>query len=293
MGTVNIKTKKNEWKIIILILGIKVVRIFFVGTDEQEIVPNCGGKLYGAPEYEPDTIGVYNGKIIERVLKLMNLIYTKYPKLKLTLSLHDRYSLGCIRSDAYQKYYNFPKTPPGQQCSKSKSNVQEFYNNSTAIGFFKKRLDAILTNMTKNVIVYGNTSNRKLFQATVFSVEAENEPMFMDQSETDITNKPIMKNWACTVSSKIRQKLNDNNLPNILITNGGGSGGYNTIDALCPDIDVLALHIYNIWDSQYDYYRCRMILLQLAATKYGKKYIIQEFGFELSKEAPQPPYKTK
>jgi len=56
------------------------------------------------PDVEPDTVGVYNDTILERLDDLMQEASVR--GIKLTVALHDRWSLGCWRSDAYQRKYN-------------------------------------------------------------------------------------------------------------------------------------------------------------------------------------------
>ena len=50
------------------------------------------------PDVEPLSVGVYNDTILERLDDLMAEASAR--GIKLTLALHDRWSLGCWRSDA-------------------------------------------------------------------------------------------------------------------------------------------------------------------------------------------------
>lgn len=78
------------------------------------------------PDVEPDTVGVYNDTILERLDDLMQEVSAR--GIKLTVALHDRWSLGCWRSDAYQRKYNLTKVSwvatRGTRCISVRVQVQ-------------------------------------------------------------------------------------------------------------------------------------------------------------------------
>eukprot|EP00122_Pirum_gemmata_P004769 Pgem_evm1s4344 len=51
---------------------------------------------------------------------------------------------------------------------------------------------------------------RELIGKTVFSIEPQNEPMFMgkDISEVVINNNPALKQWSCKLAQLIKTFLN-------------------------------------------------------------------------------------
>lgn len=94
------------------------------------------------PDLEPNVVGTYDDTILK---KLDVLLYEASQRgLKLTVALHDRWSLGCWRTDAYVKKYNIPRAP---SCSKEPgmNDPTVFYESRAALADFTKRIEHILS----------------------------------------------------------------------------------------------------------------------------------------------------
>ena len=61
------------------------------------------------PDLEHEGVGIYDDTILERIDELM--VRTQAAGIKLTLALHDRWSLGCWRTDSYARKFNLPVSP--------------------------------------------------------------------------------------------------------------------------------------------------------------------------------------
>lgn len=119
------------------------------------------------PDLEHEGVGIYDDTILERIDELM--VRTQAAGIKLTLALHDRWSLGCWRTDSYARKFNLPVSPNcATQPAANNAQVgwaeairlyqpfsnpleaatflpQAFYHNETAIADFKNRISHILS----------------------------------------------------------------------------------------------------------------------------------------------------
>lgn len=211
--------------------GIKVLRVFLLSTEGEGAVAACSSSP--VPDVEPKTVGIYDDTILER---LDDLLYEASIRgIKLTVALHDRWSLGCWRSDAYQRKYNLTKA----DCSHNSSlnDPTRFYSEGRQD--FKNRIAHILSFRSRHT-----KQPIGQWKQALFSVEAENEAF------GHVSVGKANKDWLCDMSSVIRANVH----PAILVSTGGGGIGTNTGPAefarvqdlvKCASIDVIALHSYS------------------------------------------------
>ena len=204
--------------------GLRVLRVTMLSTAaKSERGPACSTSA--VPDVEPQSIGVWDDTILERVDDLMHECSIR--GIKVSLSLHDRYSLGCTRSDAYAHAYNLTRC----------SDPTRFY--STGRADFARRIAHVLSFKSRH-----NTGTPLgQWSDALFSVEAQNEAF------GGATIAAANEDWLCAMSAAVRASVH----PRVLVTSGGGGVGktagsgaaeYARAEALaeCASIDVLALH---------------------------------------------------
>eukprot|EP01043_Picozoa_sp_COSAG02_P027084 COSAG02_NODE_1580_length_11851_cov_35.748043_9_plen_228_part_00 len=119
--------------------GLRVVRVFLVSTIGGGAVAACADTP--TPDVEPHSVGSYDDTILARLDQLM---YEAAERgLKLTVALHDRWSLGCWRTDAYAQKYNLTRAPCGSE--PGLNDPTAFYESSEALDDFNRRIHHILT----------------------------------------------------------------------------------------------------------------------------------------------------
>ena len=84
--------------------GMRVVRVF---------IQNIPAKLKGfnntaMPDVE-NPVGVWNDRVLEAIDALMPQVQAR--GMKMVITMHDRYSLGCWSYDAYATKYNITPSP--------------------------------------------------------------------------------------------------------------------------------------------------------------------------------------
>jgi len=232
---------------------LKVLRIFILSTQGEGSIPGCDQ----VPDVE-NPVGVWDDSILSYVDDLMWDAYNY--GIKLNIALHDRWSLGCWRTDAYVYKFNIPTA----DCSTNASHndPQIFYNDATAVQDYQNRINHILNHVNPHF-----NQPWKNIQQAIFAFEIENE----SQGLSSATNT----NWPCIISSYIAsQGINSN----ITITSGGAFCGNNPMLpstlASCPDLDVLTIHNYNSPANL----QTQVNQFQQAAAAAGKRWLVQEFG---------------
>jgi mannan endo-1,4-beta-mannosidase len=205
---------------------------------------------------------VYNDLILDR---LDDLLYEACLRgIKLTVALHDRWSLGCWRNDAYQRKYNLTKV----DCSKDPAgnDPSRFYTHGR--DDFANRIEHVLGYISKH-------THQPIGQwkEALLSVEAENEAF------GHVPIAPSNSDWMCAMSAIIRTHVH----PSVLVTTGGGGVGTSAGAALlanvgamaaCASIDVLAVHSYaSAADIDLTLTAYKQVI-----TPHHKRMILQEWG---------------
>ena len=225
--------------------NLKVLRIFVLEVQDYARQPCAGGGAATLPDVEPKQVGQYDDSILQALDQLL-FEATQYG-VKLTLALHDRWSLGCWRYDAYIAKYNLTVT---HDCSRlaNESTPWPFYRHQPARADFKARLSHILNYQSQRF-----SGGRRLgdLHEAIFSVEAENEAMgHMDLLSLRYDDPALT--WMCEMSAHLRSLAHRS----IAITSGGGGVGSPESDAgvgfplarrlvACSALDVLCVHSYS------------------------------------------------
>ena len=119
--------------------GLRVVRVFLLSTTGEGAIAACADTPI--PDVEPDAVGSYDDTILARLDQLM---YEAAERgLKLTVALHDRWSLGCWRADAYSQKYNLTRASCGSE--PGLNDPTTFYESPEALADFNRRIHHILT----------------------------------------------------------------------------------------------------------------------------------------------------
>ena len=237
--------------------GFKVLRVFMLKTTDEGYPGECGN----FPDVE-NPVGVFQMTTIDKFNRMLYL--AKVYNIKIILAMHDRWSLGCWRKDAYVTKYNLPVAVDPSTCNnifRSDNNPTLFYNEQVIIDDFKNRLKYMLniSNPYLNNTRWGELTN------VFYSFEPQNEYLRGYVSPTN-------KNWICDMAKYMKT------LTNIKISSGGGIECIDMlfIDTLvkCEGIDMITLHDYNPKSVS------RVILSYTVyrANNNGKKVILAEFG---------------
>ena len=158
--------------------------------------------------------------------------------LKLTVALHDRWSLGCWRVDAYAKAYRVPIVYPHCATDAGANDPTPFYTSSSARAAFKGRIAHVLGYRSRH-----HDGTIGSWVDALFSVEAQNEAFGHSSIPLSAAD------WLCEMSTEIRARVH----PGVLVSSGGGGIGNATgaaelarAEALagCAALDVVALHSY-------------------------------------------------
>ena len=119
--------------------GLRVVRVFLVATTGGGAVAACADTP--TPDLEPNAVGSYDDTILERLDQLLHEASER--DIKLTVALHDRWSLGCWRTDAYALKYNLTRAACGSE--PGLNDPTAFYESREALDDFNRRIHHILT----------------------------------------------------------------------------------------------------------------------------------------------------
>lgn len=187
--------------------------------------------------------------------------------IKLTIALHDRYSLGCWGQDAYVSKYNLPSSP---NCAVPQTPAL-FYISSSAQADFDARLKHIVSH--RNLLM-GNATWASL-SSIIYSFDIQNESQAHMKS---IVNP----DWLCKRATNLKPLLTaaaaSKSKGPILISTGGGADFDDSMllnNFVCPAIDVVALHSYY---NDISYFVKNLKNAVSLAAAYKKSIIMQEFG---------------
>ena len=256
--------------------GLRVLRVFLLSTRGEGAVAACD-EQGGVPDLEPEVVGQYNDAILSRLDDL--LFEASSRGIKLTVALHDRWSLGCWRSDAYQRKYGIPKADC--KTNSTGNDPTRFYRD--ARDDFKRRITHILAYRSRHT---GNALGQ--WSRAIFSIEAQNEAFGHAAIPDDAAD------WMCDMARFLRTANASGDAtgrllhPSILVTTGGGGVGLavpgsdaelraaNQL-AGCAYHDVLALHSYQ--DASTIDRQIQGYLGAIAASGTARqRLILQEWG---------------
>lgn len=232
-----------------------VLRIFIVGVD----VGAKGSSSQGLPELEPITVGTYNDAVLTQIDTLM--AEAQQYGVKLLIALHDRYSLGCWRRDAYVSKYNLTEDV-SPNCNTTLNQPRAFYTDDNAQADFDRRIAHILTHPNPN---FGNRAWGEISEA-VFGFQPENEAQ-------GHMNNPDW-GWACRRAATMRNYISNG----ILIVTGGGVDFTTSLvddNFNCASIDIVSIHDYSSSSTQFS---SGLATAKSKAIATGKRVIMEEFG---------------
>lgn len=240
------ETYQKEAFAIMQLQKMEQVRIFLLSTRNEGYPGECDPL-----EDIENPVGVFQNQTIDRVNQFLALANTY--GIKVIVALHDRWSLGCWRNDAYAVKYNITYTPG---CDETVNNPSVFYTSPEARNDYKQRLLYLMA--VKNPYMNG-TEWRNLSVIHAFDVENEYQmglSVFSNHA------------WLCEMATFLKS------LTTISVTNGGGGFGLNipfSSDVIgCAAIDLISVHDYNqrpISDAAFVFYGT-----------FKKPVLLEEFG---------------
>ncbi|KLO18933.1 glycoside hydrolase family 5 protein [Schizopora paradoxa] len=226
--------------------NMKVLRVFITSVDEG----TKGSSAVYVDDLELKAVGTYDDTILGKIDSLAKEASTR--GIKLIIALHDRYALGTYSSDAYVTKYDL------------QSDASAFYTNADAVSDYDNRITHILNYQSPN---FGKAW--KDLSEVIFAFDIENEAM----GHLDV----VAPDWWCGRAQTLRTVLGDST---IQITTGGGVDLVSSVRAdffTCSDIDIVALHSYNLDPFYLAYYTN---LGKSLAVPSGKRLLFEEFGAE-------------
>lgn len=200
---------------------IKIVRIGIT-----QVISSNDTLVDSVPDLEPKILGEFNTTILDRVDLLM--LKTMNAGIKLIISPHDRYSLGCPRYDAYASTLHL------NNCTSSGdfvlSDATQFYWNSSIINAYDQRLRTILSHRNPYI---GNRSWGNLTEV-IFAIDVQNGQQF--------GNSVFSTRWICSRATLIRSQLSHG----ILVATSAkfsdvSSGSTDSAGYTCADVDIIAI----------------------------------------------------
>eukprot|EP00798_Chlamydomonas_sp_ICE-L_P032518 gene32518-17230_t len=237
--------------------GMEVIRIFITRIDEGAKGSNC----VTVPDLEDTRVGApYDDTILKAIDVLMVQVVKR--KMKLIITMHDRYSLGCWGRDGYVTKYNIPTT---KACDTdiAANNIIQFYNNPAAAADMDKRFAHILDHQNP----FFNDRPWSSLSEAILGFDIQNEGQARSPNRV-IANR----DWICSRAKLVKPKLS----AGILVMTGGGAEIWDSVIVEhfeCPAIDVVCAHTYDASQISEE--------LPAAihnAKQYGKRMILQEFG---------------
>ncbi len=242
--------------------NLNVLRVFLLSTDGMGYPGEADCDFLQDVE---NPVGTYQQDTINRINKMFAI--GKEYNIKFIVSLHDRWSLGCWRRDAYVTKYNIPYEAQPSQCTQltvnNPNNPSQFYNDVNIRNDFKNRLQYLMN--VNNPWLNKTWAN---MDDVIFAWEPQNEPQRG-------TSTPQNDDWICEMSAWLKR------FTKIPIGSGGGweSIYIPLVDHVskvlnCGTVDILTIHDYNGK-------AIANLMLSANAGKamaYGKRVILAEFG---------------
>ena len=126
--------------------GLKVLRVVLLSTEGGGAVAACSSTP--VPDVEPVSVGKYDDSILERLDDLLHEAALR--GIKVTVALHDRWSLGCRRSDAYQRKFNLTVAADCER-NPAANDPARFYADGRAD--FQRRIEHVLRFVSRHTEV--------------------------------------------------------------------------------------------------------------------------------------------
>ncbi|KAF9884875.1 hypothetical protein FE257_000942 [Aspergillus nanangensis] len=240
--------------------NLKAIRIFISYTPENN---KDTGSVY-MPDIEPDVVGRYDDTQLKAIDQLMVEAHER--DIKLIITLHDRYQLGCWGNDTYVTKYDLPALDCATG-SASANDVTSWYKNPRAIRDFDNRIQHCLEH--RNRFIRGSPKWKDLAEY-IFAFDIQNE----GQGHLNQNIAPVPK-WWCDRSRFMRSIMGRRS--KVLIGTGGGNEFSNSDipeNWACDAIDLVGIHSY----SAFDVFQSKVPLALKHALKANKLTVLEEFG---------------
>jgi mannan endo-1,4-beta-mannosidase len=206
-----------------------MLRVYLLSTENEGYSgdPECDQ----VPDIE-NPVGQWNPAMLVRLGHLLKR--AEWYGIKIFLTVHDRWSLGCWRYDAYAVANALPRGQPQPQNGERAcidNNVAMFYSNASTRAAFKRRLRYVMSYVHP-------IFNRSLGTLkSIAMVEPQNEPQ-----RGYVT--PYDDSWLCEMARELKQWT-------IPVASGGGwesyyLPGFDPIASMasCPYLDWITPHVY-------------------------------------------------
>lgn len=239
--------------------NIKTIRIFLssVGAGAK------GSSSTDVFDIEQVEVGHYDDTILQKVDALMSKLYQN--DMKIIITLHDRYSLGCWAIDAYVDKYDLPVA---DDCGTAANEPTNFYSNSSAVIDFDNRIQHILSHENP----YFENRTWASLGEVIYAFDIENESQaYMETKNSD---------WMCGRAQTIKSMLAE--ASGIYVGTGGGGAFEDSLDDAyfqCPYIDIVSMHSY----AEIEIFPLNLQTGLKLADQYGKIVVFEEFGHTMSK----------
>ncbi|EFJ52864.1 hypothetical protein VOLCADRAFT_86264 [Volvox carteri f. nagariensis] len=236
--------------------GFRTLRISIAAQGENQ----TGSNNYGVPDVE-HPVGMYDDRILTMIDDLITRAFQR--GIKLIITLHDRYSLGCWGNNAYVDKYNIPTTNACGYGGVEDNDLNAFYNNANAAADMDRRFTHIISHR------HPGFSNRpwSAIPEAILGFDIQNEGQ-AHQRNGNIPNP----NWICERAKKLKPQLSSG----MLVLTGAGADVWDSVLSqhfACSSIDVVCVHSYmaDDWSS-------KLPPVIQAAKQDGKRIIVEGFG---------------
>lgn len=190
-----------------------------------------GSSAVYVPDLEESQVGVYQ----DTVLHLIDALLVKLlaADIKIIISMHDRFALGCYSEDSYAIISNITIGSSGNATC---GDATSFYNTSIVIQAFDARIKHILSFKSEH---FGGASWGSLGQV-IYAFSIQNYAQFTDTS--------IQPTWWCDRAKAMRPLLSNG----VKISTGPSNLATDTITDInmaCGELDILSVSIYFLYAS--------------------------------------------
>ena len=207
------------------------------------------------PDLEPEVPGVFDDTILDLIDKLISKA-TSY-EIKIIISAHDRWSLGCQQQNSYTKKYenSLISNPSSKPCTNAV--VTRWYQSESVIQELTNRMKHILNYKSQCTGKHWSEMNETFIAFDLQHATQWGVPMSQSNSK-----------WTCEILTAIK------NLTTIPLTSGGDISSLDSL-ASCRAIDLLAVQIYK---SERDTEVLRILnYVRRASIKFNKRFFVEDF----------------